>query len=164
MSPRIKQEHHSLHLPDVTAGNYNIKLKAKGYDDEEFTITVAPRGETTFTYHLEPIAQGTIVLQSPETMIPSEVYLEDPGDFTFYISNTCDVDVEYAIRVEFESTDLSEPISFLFPTLDSELKWSKDIPAGAYTVNYVTVTLPSEAIPIDRDEATFDVSVHLLAR
>jgi hypothetical protein len=158
------QEHRSLHLPAVTAGNYNIKFKAAGYDDEEFTITVAHRGETTFAYNLEPIPQGVIWLQSPETVIPSEVYLEDPVDFSFYISNTGDLDVEYAIRVEFESTDLPEPITILFPSSDSELKWSKDIPAGAYIVNYATVTLPSEAIPIDRDEATFDVSVHLLAR
>jgi hypothetical protein len=161
---RSLQEHRSLHLPDITAGNYNIKFKAEGYEDEEFGITVAPTEENTFTYNLKPIAKGTVVLQSPETEIPTEVYLEEPDDFSFLISNTGDVNVEYAIRVEFESTNLPDQISLLFPHYDSELIWSNDIPAGAYTVNYVTVTLPLDAIPADRDEATFDVSVHLLAR
>lgn len=158
------QEHQSLILHKIAEGNYDILYKAEGYHDAGFEISVLPTGETTFSYAIEPIAKGEIWLGSPETTIPSEVYLEDPEDFSFYIFNTGDTNVEYAIRVEFESTDLPDQISFLFPATDSELIWSQNIPAGAYTVNYATVTLPQEAIPADRDEATFDVSVHLLAR
>ena len=158
------QEHRSLLVHNIREGSYDVKYKAGGYNDADFEITVVPAGETTFTHGLIPLAQGEIWLQSPETEIPGEVYLEDPADFTFYISNTGETDVEYAVQITFESIDLPVPISFLFPASDSELIWSNEIPAGAYTVNYVTVTLPSEAIPPDREEATYDVYVHLLAR
>lgn len=160
----MTQRHRSLQLEDIPQGSYNVRYKAEGYHDDEFTITVAPTGESIFTRNLKPIAQGTILLQSPETVIPAAVYLEEPESFQFYISNTGNINIEYAIRIEFESADLPEPATFLFPRYDSELRWSNTIPSGAYTVNYATVTLPSEAIPEGREEATYDVYVHLLAR
>ena len=160
----LSQEHRSLIVPNLTSGSYDIEYKALGYHDAGFEITVIPTGETLFTHVLKPIAKGEIWLDSPETAIPPEVYLEHPADFVFYISNTGDVNVEYAVRIEFKSVDLPEQTSFLFPPSDSELIWSDSIPTGAYTVNYATVTLPADAIPADRDEATFDVSAHLLAR
>ncbi|MEA1998100.1 MAG: hypothetical protein U9N61_02070 [Euryarchaeota archaeon] len=151
-------------LHNIKEGSYDILYKAEGYHDAGFEITIVPAGETTFTHDLVPIAKGEIWFGSPETEIPTAIYLESPEDFTLYISNTGDVDVEYAIRIEFESVDMPEQISFLFPTADSELVWSNVIPSGAYTVNYATVTLPPEAIPADMDEATYDVYVRLLAR
>lgn len=156
--------HRSLVLQGITEGSYNVRYKAEGYHDDEFTITVAQTEAATFSYDLEPIAQGEVWLQSPETVIPSEIYLEEPADFQFYISNTGEIDTGYAIRIEFESVGLPEQLTFVSPIADHNLIWSRRIPAGAYTINHAIATLPSEAIPADREVAAYDVYVTLLAR
>jgi hypothetical protein len=156
--------HRSLILYNIPAGEYDVTYEVEGYNPLEFDITVTPTGSNTFTRNLLPIAKGVIDLDAPATIIPSEVFLDEPADFTFQITNTGTANVEYAIRIEFESVDLPDQISFLFPANDSELIWSDGIPSSAHTVNYATVALPESAIPIGEDEATFNVYVRLLAR
>lgn len=163
MSSRNK--HRSLIVPDLTAGGYEIRFEAGGYYTKGFDIDVVPTEATTFSEGLVPKPRGEILLDSPETVLPSEMYLEEPAVFSFYTLNSGATDAEYSIRVQFVSVSDPDNLIFTFPEEDADLTWSSGIPAGAHTVMaYTTVTLPEDAIPEGKEEAEYDIYVQLLAR
>ena len=159
-----RNRHRSLIVPDLTAGGYEIRFEAGGYYTKRFDIDVVHTEATTFSESLVPIPRGEILLDSPETVLPSEMYLEEPAVFSFYSFNSGATDAEYSIRVQFVSVSDPDNLIFTSPEEDTDLTWSSGIPAGAHIMAYTTVTLPEDAIPEGKDEEEYDIYVQLLAR
>lgn len=101
-----------------------------------------------------PSRRGKVVIG--ESKIPKEIYLEREAVFEIKVLNTGSIPANYSTRIAFEGTDNTN----MFP-FESEI--SDVIVPGEKVSLPVIVHLPESAVPIDMDEATYDIAITIVA-
>lgn len=82
--------------------------------------------------------------------IPTTIYLEESALFDMMVENTGDVEREYAVPLTFKNVDTGEEFKF---TPENTIR----VPARGKGANRIAVVMPSTAIPVGEDRATFDL-------
>lgn len=102
-----------------------------------------------------PSIKGQVVI--PSSVIPQEMYIEVHTSFLMHVENTGEEDVNYKVSLIFEGINVANEYEFTS-------EWSDTIRPGESTKLDVEVTLPEDAIPIDKDEVIYDIKVLLEAK
>ena len=86
----------------------------------------------------------------PKSTIPTTIYLEESAVFDMMVENTGDREKEYAVLLTFKNVDSGEEFKFT-------PEYTVRVPAGGRGANRIAVVMPSEAIPMGEERATFDL-------
>ena len=142
-------------------GKRTIDVKKFGYNVWRTIVTIGKND----IINLQPILYkggtevGGAVLEKLSA-IPEEIYLGVPATFNMNVKNTGDVPLKYRLYMALVGVDVENQ----YPFPEREPPWSVDIRPGEEVMIPVLVTVPFDAIPADRDEATYDIQTHLEAK
>lgn len=140
---------------ELSAGTYHIKYLLDGHETIEFDITVVAGKPATYHKSLVIlIPEGRTDLEK-STILPV-IYLETEATFTIFTENTGKVKAKYQVTIRFSGVDTNKKYEF-------ESEFSGEIEPGKNTMVVIPVFIPSDAIPKDKTEATYDIRAILEA-
>jgi hypothetical protein len=152
-----KKEHRKC---SAELGTYTLIIKHTGYERFEYPFTIEAGDNITVPQiRMKEQAAITSATDLTESLIPAEIYLNTAAQFTIKIKNTSEYPLQYKLNLGFSGVDTANEFAF-----HPDIEWSETVDAGGEVMIPVSVTLPSDALPIEKEEATYDIKTLLEAK
>ena len=126
---------------EFDATGYTLSCKVYNYTDREW--------EKTEEYIVPPYTvKGNVDIG--RSTIPTTIYLEESAVFDMMVENTGDREKEYAVILTFKNVDTGDEFKFT-------PEYTIRVPARGAGANRVSVIMPSESVPVEKETQSFDL-------